>query len=195
MWRARVDDILEMTRIFYTVPPVGPADTMFEQACERPVTCNIDQRSFKAYFARFLALTVKMAPWTAARIMPRLRTSAVAAAAACSYGEDRNTCGMKWYVPEWDGLWGVGEQISALEVVQNTLVHEAGVPVTQEEGGTSVGDPAAGSGGGPGRGGGGAADAGWRMEMLQITGRQRAGAWVATAVTGLVLFVFVYWVY
>lgn len=195
-----------MTRIFYTAPPVGPADTMFEQACERPVTCNIDQRSFKAYFARFLALTVKMAPWTAAHIMPRLRTSAVAAAAACSYGEDANTCGMKWYAPGWDGLWGVGEQISALEVVQNTLVHEAGVPVTQDQGGTSRGDPAAGSRGGPSRGGsrggggggGGGGDggmAGRGGEGVCITGRQRAGAWAATATMGLLVFVFIYWVY
>lgn len=181
-----------MTRIFYTAPPVGPADTMFEQACERPVTCNVDQRSFKAYFARFLALTVKMAPWTAGQIMPRLRTSAVAAAAACSYGADANTCGMKWYSPGWDGLWGVGEQVSALEVVQNTLVHEVGVPVTQDEGGTSIGDPAAGS---RSRGGGGGTGARGGEGAVCVTGRQRAGAWVATATMGVLVFVFMYWVY
>lgn len=190
-----------MTRIFYTTPPFGPTDTMFEQACERPVTCNIDQRSFKAYFARFLALTVKMAPWTASRIMPKLRTSAVAAAAACSYGEDKNTCGMKWYAPQWDGLYGVGEQISALEVIQNTLVHTVGIPVTQEEGGTSVGDPAAGSQGGPsrgrgrGRGGGGTSSSIQEELVARMTRRQMVGAWLATVVTVILTFVFLYWVY
>lgn len=187
-----------MTRIFFATPPFGPDDIMFEQACERPTTCNVDQRSFKAYFARFLALTVKMAPWTASRIMPKLRTSAVAAAAACSYGEDKNTCGMKWYAPEWDGLYGVGEQISALEVIQNTLVHEVGVPVTQEEGGTSVGDPTAGSWSGRNRGRG--RNRGDSMSIQEklavgITRKQMIGAWAATVVAVLLTFVFVYWVY
>lgn len=188
-----------MTRIFYTNPPLGPSDTMFEQACERPVTCNIDQRSFKAYFARFLALTVKMAPWTTNLIMPKLRTSAIAAAAACSYGSDENTCGMKWYQPQWDGLFGVGEQVSALEVIQNTLVNAVGVPVTEKEGGTSEGNPAAGSRGGPrrGRNGGGSEGGGGIQEELltKMTKKQRVGAWLATATLIFISFVFIYWVY
>lgn len=199
VWGSRVESILDMTRIFFTTPPFGPNDTMFEQACERPVTCNVDQRSFKAYFARFLALTVKMVPWTAPRIMPKLRTSAVAAAAACSYGEDKNTCGMKWYAPQWDGLYGIGEQISALEVIQNTLVHEVGIPVTEDAGGTSVGDPAAGSYSGPNRGrnrGDGSSSMSIQEELAAgMTRKQMVGAWVATVVTVLLTFVFVYWVY
>lgn len=182
-----------MTRIFYTTPPFGAPDTMFEQACERPVTCNIDQRSFKAYFARFLALTVKMAPWTAPRIMPKLRTSAIAAAAACSYGADNNTCGMKWYKPGWDGLFGVGEQVSALEVIQNTLVYRARVPVTQREGGTSVGDPAAGSQGGPRRDRDAVISVQEKL-VMKMTQSQRVGAWSATVLMVGVAFVFVYWV-
>lgn len=131
--------------------------------------------------------------------MPKLRTSAVAAAAACSYGEDKNTCGMKWYAPQWDGLYGVGEQISALEVIQNTLVHEVGIPVTEEDGGTSVGDPAAGSRSGPNRGrngGDGSSSTSIQEELAAgMTRKQMIGAWAATVVMVLLTFVFVYWVY
>lgn len=180
---------------------------MFEQACERQVTCNIDQRSFKAYLARFMALTVKMAPYTANLIMPKLRTSAVAAARQCSNGLDGNTCGMKWYQPEWDGLFGVGEQISALEVIQNTLVHEVGVPVTETKGGTSEGNPAAGSQGGPrrgrgrnrggsgGEGGEGGGDSIQEKLLATMTKGEKISSWMVTSVLIVMNFGFVYWVY
>lgn len=123
-----------------------PNDTLVEMACEPYRTCNIDQRSFKAYIARFMALTVKLAPFTAASIMPKLRSSAIAAARYCSFGEDRNTCGMRWTETEWDGLYGVGEQMSALEVIQSNMIHQVdGKELsTAEVGGTSKGNPAAG---------------------------------------------------
>lgn len=157
---------------------------MFEVACEPHHTCNIDQRSFKAYLARFLALTVKMAPFTADSIMPRLRTSAVAAARHCGFGDDANTCGQKWYVDDWDGMWGVGEQISALEVIQNTLVADIAPPVTQLRGGISRGNPAAG-GTGKNRASGGEDGSGWvNMEGVFVphktTERDKAGAGLVT---------------
>lgn len=143
-----------------------------------------------------------MAPWTTDLIMPKLRTSAIAAAAACSHGVDKNTCGMKWYQSEWDGLFGVGEQISALEVIQNTLVHVVGMPVTEKEGGTSEGNPAAGSQGGPHRGGrGGGGSSGGGAESIQeilltkMTKRQKVGAWLATATVIVMAFIFLYWIY
>ena len=81
--------------------------------------CNVDQRSFKAYMSRFLGLTVKMAPHTADIILPLLETSAVAAAKSCSNGLDGKKCGMKWTTGGvWDGLFGLGEQMSALETIQ-----------------------------------------------------------------------------
>src|SRR5262249_17216976 len=120
-------------------------DVMYEATCEPNQSCNTDQRSFKAYLSRWLALTTQMAPWTTEIIMPKLRKSAVAAARHCSYGDDGNTCGLRWNIPEWDGFMGVGEQLSALEVIQNTLVQDARVPVTENEGGISVGNPDAGS--------------------------------------------------
>ncbi|KAI5798945.1 putative cell wall glycosyl hydrolase Dfg5 [Geopyxis carbonaria] len=140
IWRKRVDGILTQMEPFFV------DGVMTEQACEPYGTCNVDQRSFKAYLARFMALTVKMAPWTADTIMPKLRTSAVAAARHCSNGADKNFCGLRWTVPTWDGYSGVGEQLSGLEAVQSLLIYQTQVPFTDSNGGTSVGNPGAGMG-------------------------------------------------
>lgn len=124
---------------------------MFEAACERNVpgaqlSCNVDQRSFKAYLSRWLAATTLLAPWTADTIMPLLRGSALAAAQSCSGGSNGVTCGNKWWVEGWDGLYGVGEQMSALEVIQSNLIARARGPLSDATGGTSKGDAGAGGG-------------------------------------------------
>ena len=121
---------------------------MSEVACEFPTpqTCDPDEPSFKAYLARWLAVTTQLAPWTAPFIMPRLTASAQAAAAQCT-GQATNMCGRRWYQTVWDGYFGVGEQMSAMSVFQNLLIAKVAAPVTAEKGGTSVGNPAAGGAG------------------------------------------------
>jgi mannan endo-1,6-alpha-mannosidase len=118
---------------------------MREAACESHNTCDVDQRSFKAYLSRWYAATTQMAPWTADTIIPRLRTSAAAAAASC-VGNNQNTCGIIWTntPPSWDGSYGVGEQMSALSVIMSLLIPSSAVPVTATTGGTSKGNPNAG---------------------------------------------------
>jgi mannan endo-1,6-alpha-mannosidase len=87
-----------------------------------------------------------MAPFTYDTIMPLLKTSAAAAALQCSGGSDGRTCGLKWTDGAvWDGTSGVGQQMSALEVIQSNLIAEVKAPVTNTTGGTSVGNPNAGS--------------------------------------------------
>jgi mannan endo-1,6-alpha-mannosidase len=121
---------------------------MYERQCETTVTCDTDQESFKAYFARFLALTIKLAPYTEPIITPWIRTSSVQAAKQCSSGVDGNTCGLKWTTNGvWDGKYGVGEQMAALEVIQSNLIDFVDAPVTNSTGGTSKGNPNAGTGG------------------------------------------------
>lgn len=120
---------------------------MYEVACERDNKCNRDQRSFRAYLARFMAQAVQMAPFTAEYIMPKLRTTAAAAAKQCDGGSDGRTCGMRWTVPTCDGSFEqglLGQTLSALEVVQSVLILEAPLPVTEKTGGTSKGDANAG---------------------------------------------------
>jgi len=130
---------MKATEVFF------PNEIMCEMACEPYMTCNVDQRSFKAYLSRFMALTVKMAPFTADYIIPKLRSSAVAAARHCSFGEDQNTCGMRWTENAWEKWWGVGEQMSALETIQSCMVMGAKEYATEYHGGTSKGSPAAGA--------------------------------------------------
>ena len=66
------------------VPIFFKNQTMIEIACEPGANCNIDQQTFKAYLARWMAASVKVAPWTHDTIMPLIRTSALAAAKSVS---------------------------------------------------------------------------------------------------------------
>lgn len=119
---------------------------MFEVACEGNGKCDNDQMSFKAYLSRWMAATTKMAPWTYDTVIDRLRTSAKAAAAQCNGGSNGRTCGLIWTNNgTWDGTSGVGQQMSALEVVQSNLIAQVQGPLTNTTGGTSKGNPNAGS--------------------------------------------------
>jgi len=119
---------------------------MFEVACETNGKCDVDQRSFKAYLARWMAASTKVAPFLFDQVMARLRPSAAAAALQCSGGNNGRTCGLKWTEGAvWDGLSGFGEQMSALEVIQSNLIKQARGPVTNATGGTSLGNPNAGA--------------------------------------------------
>jgi mannan endo-1,6-alpha-mannosidase len=118
---------------------------MFEVACEPVGTCDMDQRSFKAYLARWMAATIKVAPWAEDSLRPLLQSSARSAVATCTAGFDGNQCGLKWTLEANDGSLGVGEQMSALEVVQANLIDNVPGPLTNATGGTSIGNPAAGS--------------------------------------------------
>lgn len=101
---------------------------MYEQACEdvnTSGTCDTDQLSFKAYLSRWMAATSKLVPWTASYITPKLQASAQAAAAQCTGGTSGITCGEHWTNNGvYDGTSGVGQQMSALSVIQVcTLPH------------------------------------------------------------------------
>ncbi|SMR53321.1 unnamed protein product [Zymoseptoria tritici ST99CH_3D1] len=144
-WRVRVQGMLDSAaRIFF----YESTNIMYEVACEPSGNCNLDQKSFKAYLARWMAATVKVAPWTHDTIMPLIRTSAVAAAKVCQpSASDGAICGSKWWDGTFDNNVGVGQQMSALEAIQSTLIDGVSGPVGNKTGGTSVGDPNAGTGG------------------------------------------------
>jgi len=164
IWEQRIQGILTASNVFFSqkVPNV-----MFEVACEPNGECNVDQRSFKGYLARWMAATIKMAPFTYDLIMPKLQASAQAAAAQCSGGADGNTCGLQWTQgAKYDGSFGVGEQMSAMEVIQSNLITKVAGPVTNNTGGTSKGNPSAGTGG----------DNPIAVEAATITTGDKAGA-------------------
>jgi mannan endo-1,6-alpha-mannosidase len=173
-WKTRIDGILQTSSLFF-------ADgVMKEVACEDNDKCDVDQRSFKAYLSRWMAATTKVAPWTAAVIMPLLQSSAKAAVATCTGGSDGNQCGMKW-TQTFDGSLGVGEQMSVLEVVQSNLASYVSGPVTANSGGTSVGNPSAGG------------NSDKAVSYNTITGGDKAGAGILTTLILIVTFSGSWW--
>jgi mannan endo-1,6-alpha-mannosidase len=144
LWQERTQGILNNTDIYFK------DGIMYEQACEdvnTVGTCDTDQQSFKAYLSRWMAATTKVAPFTYSYIMPLLRSSAKAAAAQCDGGTDGTTCGEHWTANStYDSNYGLGQQMSALSIIQAMLIDDAPELLTNSTGGTSVGNAGAGAG-------------------------------------------------
>ncbi|KAG6356630.1 hypothetical protein INS49_014504 [Diaporthe citri] len=164
-WKKRLDGILTETQAVFFNDSI-----LMEQACENVELCDTDQQSFKGYLLRWMSGTTQVAPYTFDTIMPLLQKTAPAAAKACSgspaegfNGKPGTACGFKWTTGGFDGLVGVGQQMSALSAVMYSLTKRvdgggsggAGggsggggggstAPVTANTGGTSQGDPNAG---------------------------------------------------
>ncbi|KAK7206021.1 glycosyl hydrolase family 76-domain-containing protein [Myxozyma melibiosi] len=133
VWKERVSGILANVNVFF-----DSSGVMFEAACERVQMCNTDQQSFKAYFARFLGLTVQLAPFTADTIIGLLQSTVTnGISQSCVGGSDGVTCGTTWLEAGWDNTWGLGQQMGALEVTQNLLALDKPAPFTSESGGSS----------------------------------------------------------
>jgi mannan endo-1,6-alpha-mannosidase len=144
----------------------------YEVACESTLKCTTDMFSFKSYLTRWLASTIKLAPFTHDAIMARLKPSAVAAAAQCTGGDNGRTCGLSWNSGKYDGTFGVGQQMAAMSAVIVTMADLVDLPppFTNATGGTSKGNPNAGSGS--------------HHDITLVkpaTGSDRAGAGVLTA--------------
>lgn len=110
-WKARLDELLTSTFTLFFPAEYG-GDIMIEYLCEQKLICNQDQKSFKAYLARWLAVTSVLYPGSAAQITPKLAKSAAGAAGQCDGGSDGTQCGMWWYTTTYDGQTGVGEDVS-----------------------------------------------------------------------------------
>ncbi|KAL9029141.1 MAG: hypothetical protein Q9196_002587 [Gyalolechia fulgens] len=144
-WRTHLEGLLNGTMVFF--PPQYGGNIMQEVACEPYRSCNNDQPSFKAYLSRWMAATTQIAPFTANYIMPKLRASAEGAAKQCSGPPNGGTtCGRQWNSSTWDGTLGIGEQMSALSIIQANLISKVAPPVTLAKGGTSESNPLAGTG-------------------------------------------------
>jgi len=146
-WKNNVDKLLaNAIQKFFT----SPANILYEPACEVTQTCNTDQTSFKGFLAEYLAYVTQMAPYTASQIFPLLATSAVAAGATCSGTGAGMTCSMQWTLGHYDGrARGVGEHLSLFNVLNANLVKYVNPPLTHNTGGTSQGNPDAGTTGNP----------------------------------------------
>lgn len=184
VWKERLDNLLQGAKVFFTG---DEKNIMTEVACEPVNLCNLDQQSFKAYLSRWLAATTKWAPHTADFIMPLLRASAVAAAKQCQGGSNNRMCGLIWNKDKYDGSTGVGQQMAALEVTLSCMVGEREAPYTSKTGGTSKGDPTAGSGD-IGRT---EPDRNWK----EITAGDNAGAAILTIIIVSMLLTGITWIF
>ncbi|KAF2797515.1 glycoside hydrolase family 76 protein [Melanomma pulvis-pyrius CBS 109.77] len=174
-WRERLQGFLNQTANFF---PEATGSVMIE-VCEKLEVCNPDQLSFKAYLARWLALSAQIAPFTAAQIAPILQHSAKAAARTCNAA---NECGSRWNFDAFDGLAGAGQQMSALGIITANLFVHAKPQVTADTGGHSKGNPAAGTGNPPPI-----------VDYNSITTADRAGAWIITVMVAGLLFGGAWW--
>ncbi|KAI5310121.1 hydrolase 76 protein, partial [Ascosphaera atra] len=180
IWAERVQGLISGLRTFF----MTETDIMHETTCERTNNCLVDQRSFKAYLARWIAATTQLVPWTYHQLMPKIRASAQAAAQACSGGDTHRACGLRWTTGAYDGSTGVGEEMAALEVIQSLLVPFVEGPSSISSGGTSKGDPNAGSDD---------ATAPNVVKFNKITSSDQAGAGILTALVIFGIVMGTYW--
>jgi len=127
VWMNRTLGLLDSVNTFVT-PASNSTNMIFEHACETKQICNTDQLSMKAFLVRWLAGTSLMAPFAAGRVGELLHASAKGAAASCTGGPSRSSCGSKWYINGWDGTTGLGQQLCAMEVMYALLVNQTDPP-------------------------------------------------------------------
>jgi mannan endo-1,6-alpha-mannosidase len=149
-------------------------DKVMIEGCEASGKCNVDQRSFKAYYTRWLAATSQLVPYAHDDIMVELSASAVAAVKTCTAGNTGTACGLRWTEGGNDGSLGVGEQMAVMEVIQSNLVDRTpGWKSAVKGTGTSKGDVEAGMGGSVGEE--------ERLDGFVVTTADRVGAGFLTA--------------
>jgi mannan endo-1,6-alpha-mannosidase len=109
VWEDRVWGIFNRTVSSFFL---GDTGIMRETACEfedRPPNCNVDQTTFKAYLARWLTSSAKVAPFLGGIVEGLMKRSAVAAAGSCTGGSTGTQCGMKWFEYGNDGNIPLGD--------------------------------------------------------------------------------------
>lgn len=177
-WLNRVLGFLGSSKIFFDENGI-----MFESACMKIHTCKTDQRAFRAYFARCLALTAVLVPQTYDTIYNRLETTAKGVANSCVGGYDGHTCGMNWSYPGWDGYYGLGEEMSALEVVQSLMIKTKKMILTLQDGASSTGDPLFGN-----------TTYKPQAKLLDLNKGDTAGASIITVIVGITIIALGYYV-
>lgn len=137
-WKKNLDGLLNATLDLYF--PNGIAK---EVVCDDGARCTLDMKFMKGILAQQLVDTIQVAPYTADSILPKLTTSAQAAAKVC----DSTGCPLLW-----DGTLtgktpstllygtGMGETFSVLSYVQGLLVGKAKTPVTEKTAGAAAGN-------------------------------------------------------
>lgn len=168
-WKTELDNLLDATfKVFW------PQGVAFEISCESVTVgagCNKDMEAYKGFVHRWLGYTAQVAPYTAAKIKPMIRSSVAAAVSQCTGGPNGRFCGFHWSTRQFDGAIGAGQQMNVLGALTAMLMPDQGgaPPLTNKTGGTSSGDY----------------DAGGKSSVSKVvtplTGGDRAGAGFLTA--------------
>jgi mannan endo-1,6-alpha-mannosidase len=158
----------------YACESNGEQDGSNPNELSKAQPCNPDQRTFKAYFSRWLAKNVMLAPFTADQILPWLQGSATAALKRCTGTAPGIVCGRRWYRDDNEAP-DIGHQMTVMSVVQSNLIQH--VPALADlKSGTSVGNA----------GGGGSIEKPPTAEEILATRAmstgEKAGAWIMTSV-------------
>lgn len=192
-WADRVDKLIVRAKTDFFGGQYN--DIIYEPACEPYDTCNVDQHSFKGYLARNMAYTIQMYPSSKATLLPLLASSAAAAGLACdgTYAGLNTQCGFKW---TWDNGtfdgstavgYFVGQNLAALETIQANLIVYASAPYTNDTGGTSLGDVAAGNTET-------SSNPSAALVITPATTADKAGAAILTVVASAGALVFAWWI-
>ncbi|KAK6454702.1 filamentous growth, cell polarity and elongation [Scheffersomyces xylosifermentans] len=169
-WLKGATDLVDTSSWFFE------NDIMVERQCFFSKTCNNDQRSFRSLFSRCLGLTSLLVNSTHNQISTWIQTSAKGAAASCNGGTDGVTCGQDWSKGTWDGIFGLGEQTGALEVINAVIVTTpdklSQVPKAQADAVMSSIDFNSGLG----------SQDNVNLNEITVTGKDKAGAGALTAI-------------
>ncbi|KAE8312713.1 glycosyl hydrolase family 76-domain-containing protein [Aspergillus transmontanensis] len=178
-WKNVVEGLLNTTwRNFF---PQEYGGNIMVEPCEPQkqgvVPCDGNQSTFKSLVTAWLAFTTTVMPETLDQILPKLQGSAEGAAKQCSGPSPDKICGQRWFLDKYDGVTGLREHMCALSVFTANMVpfktgnRDQG-PLTADTGGTSKGDPSAGTGSRKPE----------KDEPREITTGDRVGASIATVV-------------
>jgi mannan endo-1,6-alpha-mannosidase len=182
-WKNRLDSLLTAClKSFF------PKNVAYELSCEFAMgggICKTDMLSYKGYLVRWLAVVSQIAPHTASKILPLVKSTGEAAAKQCTGAPTGRRCGFYWQSgkfidPRVDKTSGAGEAMDVLGAVSSMLIESVAPPVTNGTGGTSKGNPNAG-----GRDDG-------VQPLKPVTTADKAGAAILTVlllVAGMSLFV------
>lgn len=172
-WKTRATDIITTAVDYFQI-----GGYMAETACASVNRCNNDQRSFRCLLSRCLGVTTVLIPETKDLLDDYLQKSATGAAKSCSGGSDGVTCGEDWSRGEWDTVYGLGEQMSALEVILANVQDQFDPPLTIGTGGNNDTNANAGLD----------SSDHTNSKKLKITTKDKAGAGVLTAIVlGIIL--------
>ncbi|KAK7755563.1 hypothetical protein SLS62_002497 [Diatrype stigma] len=133
-WKERIDGLLSRTLdVFF------PDGVAVEAACEKSKTCNTDMEFYKGFLHRSLAKTMQLAPQTADTILPVLKSSAKAAVARCTGGDNGRMCGFSWVADEFDES-SAGAQSSVLAALYSAMTTTTANSSSTGDGQTSGGN-------------------------------------------------------